>query len=195
MKYSFAVRWLALVLTTGIASSLTQAQIEVVAGQPAENLVGYQISELGADHRTWQKVVQTTDGQGNTTSQTNPACVELASGLNYSDATSRQWLESKEEIDAYAGGAIAQFGQHKVIFAGNLNTAGAIDLQTPDGKELQSHILGLGYYDTASGKNVLIAQVKDCQGQIVNGNQVIYADAFDGTSADVRYTYLRGSFE
>jgi hypothetical protein len=85
----------------------------------------------------WQKMIQMTDAQGNPLLQPNPAYVELASGLNFWDATSRQWLESKEEIDAYAGGAIAQFGQHKVIFASNLNTAGAISLQAPGGKELQ----------------------------------------------------------
>jgi hypothetical protein len=195
MTRPFPVQWLALVLLAGIAPNLIHAQTAVIAGQPAENVVGYQIGGLGANQRVWQKVVQTTDAQGNTTFQTNQAYVELASGLNYWDAASRQWLESKEEIDAYAGGAIAQFGQHKVIFAGNLNAAGAIDLQTPDGKELQSHVLGLGYYDTASGKSVLIAEVKDCQGQIVNGDEVVYADVFDGASADVRYTYLQGSFE
>ena len=36
-------------------------------------------------------------------------------------------------------------------------------MQTPDGKRMRSHILGLSYYDTASGKSVLIAEVTDCR--------------------------------
>jgi hypothetical protein len=106
-----------------------------------------------------------------------------------------EWKETKEEIEATPGGAVARHGPHKVIFANNLNTAGAIDLQMANGKELRSSILGLNYYDASTGSNVWIALVKDCQGQIVNSNQVIYADAFDGVNADVRYTYRKSGFE
>jgi hypothetical protein len=177
-----------------LAISLPAQTIGPVSGQSsAETIVGYQIGQQDGNSRVWQKIVKITDEQGNFIFQTNAAYVELASGLNY--WASNQWQAAKEEIDGYAGGAIAQFGQHKVIFANNLNTAGAIDLQTPDGKELRSHVLGLSYYDSASGKTVLIAQVKDCQGQIVGSNQVVYADAFEGVSADAQYIYRRGSFE
>lgn len=120
----------------------------------AETIVGYQIGEQGANHRVWQKIVKLTDADGNFTFQTNRAYVELATGLNYKDPVTGRWLASREGVDAYPGGAIAQYGQHKVIFVNNLNTAGAIDLQTPDGKELKSHVLGLSYYDSASGKSV-----------------------------------------
>ena len=103
--------------------------------KPATNMVvGYQIGEQGANQRVWQKIVKVTDAKGNFTFQTNRAYVELASGLNYQDPVTDQWLPSKEEIDAYPGGAISQFGQYKVIYANNLNSAGAIDLQTPDAR-------------------------------------------------------------
>ncbi len=68
-------------------------------------------------------------------------------------------------------------------------------MQTPEHKELQSHVVGLGYYDASSGKSVLIAQTKDSQGQLLNNNQVIYTNAFTGLKADVVYTYARASFE
>ncbi len=116
---------------------------------------------------------------------TNQAYVELATGLNYAGPSG--WLASKAEVDAYPGGAVFQYAQHKVIFANNLNTAGAIDLQTPDGKELRSTVIGLSYYSLASAKTVLIAQAQDSQGQIVNGNQVLYTNAFQGVRANVRY--------
>ncbi|MEI9962514.1 MAG: hypothetical protein WDM76_15765 [Limisphaerales bacterium] len=151
------------------------------------------VGKRDADSRTWLKVTTTQDAKGQTHSRTNLAYIELATGMHYWE--DNQWKESKEIIEPFPDGAIARYGQHKVIFANNLNTVGAIDLQASDGKELRSHVLGLSYYDSASGNSVLIAQVKDCQGQIVGSNQVIYADAFEGASADVRYTYMRAGFE
>jgi hypothetical protein len=82
-----------------------------------------------------------------------------------------------------------------VIFANNLASAGAIRLQMSDGKELRSHVLGLSYYDNATGKSVLIAEVKDSQGQLFPPNVVVYPDAFTDFKADVRYTYTKAGFE
>ena len=56
-------------------------------------------------------------------------------------------------------------------------------------------MLGLSYYDTASGNSVLIAEIKDCAGKLVAPNEVLYEDAFSGLDADVRYTYTKGGFE
>ena len=112
----------------------------------------------------------------------------------FKDATGA-WADSREQIEPYAAGAIANAGQHRVIFANNLNSEGAIDQQTPDAKRLRSNILGLAYYDSASGQRVLIAQVQDSQGELISANQVLYPDAFTGVKADVRYTYKKGSFE
>jgi len=178
--------------------SLCEAQPDRMgsSASPVPNIttVGYQVGERDANQQIWQKIVKLTDAAGRVSYKTNQAYVQLGSGLNYQDS-SGQWQPSREEIDAYQGGAIAQYGQHKVIFANNLNTAGAIDLQTPDGKELQSDIIGLSYYDTASGKSVLIARIKDSQGQIVNSNQIVYPDAFAGVAANVRYTYTKAGLE
>ena len=89
-------------------------------------VVGYAIGGQGANHRTWLKIVRTTDASGNAVLTTNRAFVELATGLNYRDPATGNWLPAREEIDGYPGGAIEQYGQHKVIFANNLNSAGAI---------------------------------------------------------------------
>jgi hypothetical protein len=162
---------------------------------PTQTIVGYQLGEQGANHCNWLKIVRTADAQGDVVLTTNLAYVQLATGLNYKDPTTGKWLPSKEEIDAYPGGAIAQYGQHKVILANNLNTSGAIDLQMSDGQELQSEILGLSYHDTASGKSVLIAEVQNSQGQIVSSNEVLYPDAFKGVKASVLYKYTLAGLE
>jgi len=85
--------------------------------------------------------------------------------------------------------------QHRVIFAPNLNTTGAIDLLTPDGLRLRSTPVGLAYYDAATGQSVFIAQIKDSTGELVAPNQALYRDAFDGVLADVRLTYTRAGLE
>lgn len=150
------------------------------------------LKERGPNHKQFERTVIETDPQGNPVAWKRPAYTEIVSGMHYWDG---EWKESREIIEPFQNGAVARQGQHKVIFAPNLNTAGAIDLEMPDGKRLRSHILGLSYYDEASDKSYLIAEVKDCQGEIVNGNQVIYRDAFKSIHADVRYTYTKGGFE
>ena len=151
------------------------------------------VVERGAHHRVWERVVYEKLPSGETVAQKH-RYTEMGNGMHYRGEDGL-WKESKEEIEVYPTGAIARQGGHKVIFANNLNTAGAIDMQTPDGKELHSHVLGLSYYDAASGKSALIAEAKDSFGQIVASNQVIYPDAFTDFAADVRYTYTKASFE
>jgi len=123
----------ALVLAAGTLTVFSQPQPAAPdAGPASASNTLYQVAERGADYCVWQKVVQITNTRGNACLATNPAYVEVASGLNYFSAAGNQWVEAEEEIEAYPGGAIAQHGQHKVIFVNNLNTVGAIDLEMPD---------------------------------------------------------------
>jgi len=157
--------------------------------QPAN----YQVVASGPNQNVWQSETYATNADGEVVTNLHQY-TELATGLNYQDANGN-WMPAQEVIESFAQGAIARQGQHQIIFANNLNTAGSIDLQTPDGKRLLSNILGLGYYDTSSGQSVLIGQIQDSQGELISANQVLYTNAFNGVKADVRYTYRRGSFE
>ena len=120
---------------------------------------------------------------------------ETATGLNFKNPDTGEWEASSEEIEIVQGGAVAKHGQHKVIFAADLATVVAIDLETPDGQRLQSHMLGLCYFDQASGQSVFIAQVTNSIGQLISSNEVWYDNAFTGVKAGVRYTYTREGFE
>ncbi|HYG33797.1 MAG TPA: hypothetical protein VEC99_03375, partial [Clostridia bacterium] len=153
----------------------------------------YSVVERGPHHRVWARVSWEPNPLGGFTARTN-TYTELCGGLHYQDQGG-QWVEAREQIEAFPGGAVARQGQTQVIFANNLATAGAIDMQAPDGQRFRSHILGLSYYSPRTGQNVLIAEVKDCQGQIVEPNQVVYPDAFTDIAASVRYTYTRAGFE
>ena len=160
-------------------------------GVPAPT--AYQVVERGANHKVWQRETYEKLPDGRIVPHLH-TYTELATGMHYQNAQG-QWVESKEQINASATGAVANQGPYQVAFANNLNSAGAIDQQTPDGRRLRSNILGLSYYDSATGKSVLLAQIQDSQGELISANQVLYPDAFTGLKADVRYTYKRGSFE
>ena len=152
-----------------------------------------QASERGADFQRWDRVETFVDTQGNTVQITNVAYLELQTGMFYREGG--EWKVSREVIESYPGGAIARYGGHKVIFAENLAADVVVDMETPDGKRLQSRVLGLSYRDAASGKSVLIAEAKSSTGEIISENQVLFADAFGGVKADVRYTYTKAGLE
>ncbi|HWD20806.1 MAG TPA: hypothetical protein VHB20_16175, partial [Verrucomicrobiae bacterium] len=190
MKTSRLFYRIFVVTAPALLSQALPAAASLSASLPPD-VAAFQIVEHGPHYRVWQSYT-TNAGAARQLSITTNSYTELATGLYYQDRG--EWLEAKELIEPSSDGAIARHGQHTAAFAYNLASADAITLTTPDGKELRSHIAGLGYHD-AGGKTVLIAEVKDCAGKIVNGNQVLYADAFTGFRADVRYTYTRAGLE
>ena len=80
------------------------------------------------------------------------------------------------------------------IVSANLNTAVAVDLQSSE-QRFQNHVLGLSYFDPVSGKSALLAEVKDCVGQLVAPNQIVWPDAFTDFRADYRLTLRRDGVE
>lgn len=152
---------------------------------------GFVVQERGPDQRRWVQALREPTPFGRTVERRRQF-VEVASGLHYWQEG--QWRESEEVLEGVPGGALARRGPHRVFFANNLASAGAVALDTPDGRRLVSQPLCLGYYDRATGQQVMLGEVKDCQG-VVQANQVLYADAFTGVRADVRYTYTRGGLE
>ena len=149
------------------------------------------ITARGPDHKTWTRTHRQTRPDGRVV-ESKSSYTELATGMHFWQ--DGQWAESQETIELAPGGAVAQRGQHRASFAANLNTFGAIQVQSADHKLFRSHILGLAYTDAASGRSVLIAEIKDTLGAI-SGNQVHYLDAFTDIKANVRYTYTKAGFE
>lgn len=159
--------------------------------QPIEAVSEPTITERGPHHRVWeQKRVRTLPNGRSVTNRST--IVELETGMHH--LKDGQWVESREEIELFQNGAVGRSAGHQAIFAPNINTAGAIDLLTTDGKRFRSHVLGLGVFDTATGKSELIAEVKDSLGELHPPNKIFYKDAFDGVRADLRYTYRKGGF-
>jgi hypothetical protein len=165
------------------------------AAQQEPTGIPWQVSERGAHHRVWKRTLPEAGPDGVARPMVR-AVTELATGLHYRDEN-HDWADTRELIEAVPGGAAARQGPHKVVFAANCNSQGAVDFQTADRQRLASHLLGLACFDAASGEGVLIAEIKDSVGELVGPNQLLYRDAFDGAgiSADLLYTYRRAGFE
>lgn len=137
-----------------------------------------------------------TNALGRLVARTN-TYTEIASGLHYVDPDTLEFRESREAFDLTPEGyAIARQGQHKVIISPVLNdAAGAVDLETPDGRRMRSTVLALALYNRATGQSLWLAEVSpEAEGRLVSPNEVQFADAFQGFACDLRYVYRRGDF-
>src|SRR5437867_8184614 len=177
--------WLVLIMTAFcFLSANAQVSLPSVSSGPV-------VVEAGPHNRIWRNVSVDERGQTITNSYT-----ELTTGLNFWNPVASRWEESKAQFQITKdGNAIATNGQHKVILAPNINSGGSVDLLTPDEKRFLSNPMGLSFHDTATGTNVLIAEVKDCIGQFIPPNVIFYDDAFTDIKAALRYTYTIGSLE
>ena len=71
-----------------------------------------------------------------------------------------EYLDSQEVINVVNGYGIADQGLHKAIFSPSITDSPAVDYQDPSGNRLQSRILGLAYFDRASGRSTMICAMR-----------------------------------
>lgn len=123
----------------GQTSSQSAGSLSAASAAPAAaSASGYTVIERRAHEDVWERVVEEPGPQGQIVRK-RKRYIETATGLNYSE--DGEWKPSEARIEAFPGGAVARHGQHKLIFARNLNSAGAIDLETPDGQRLRGNVL------------------------------------------------------
>lgn len=153
----------------------------------------YAITEAGPHQRRWSRVTQVQMPDSSSRAVTN-SYLELATGLNRLN-TNGKWVPAQASFEIINGAAVARNTAHHVILTSPTDPL-PVDLLTPDGQRLSSRVLGLSYYSAASGKSVMIAQVKAAQGTLVATNQVLYEDCFDGGfQVDLRYTLTLAGLE
>jgi hypothetical protein len=157
------------------------------------------ISERGPHHRTWMKTFTLRGADGRPVSETRTAYIELGSGMHYRDPNNpndpNAWLQSSEEFELFEGGAIARKGQHQLILSPSIADIPAIDMQV-GGTRLATRIFGLAYFCAATGRSVLLAEIKEAVGELTAPNTIIYRDCFtDDIKADVRCVYRLSGIE
>ncbi len=188
-RYSAARLLAAGLLTLAVGSDLCHGQSPGPTAPAAST--DYSIVQRGPDSRVWQRSLLCTNDAGSVTTNCQ-SYTEIGTGICYLSTSNGQYVDSVEQVEPVAGGAQAIQGRHQVQWALNANTpGGAVIVTTADAKQLSSTVFGLVYFDTASGSNAAIGQLKDCNGAIVPPNQVLYADAFSNLTADIWYTYTK----
>jgi hypothetical protein len=125
--------------------------------------------------------------------------VQVSSGLNYVDP-SGNWSESQNLIELTpSGGAAAQRCPNKVYFQSSLSSAsGGITIITRSNLVLSTHPVGVYYYQSDTGKEVLLAPLADSVSPTLQPpNRILYESAFhsDLLEADLRITCTRSGLE
>jgi hypothetical protein len=153
-----------------------------------------EVLERGGHHKVVH--AQNPEGMEGRKLKLHPATyTELETGMAYQDDTGN-WHDSVPEFEIVDGGAVARRTQHKVALGSSPTGDNPVDLTLPGGARLRSRVLGLGYFDRASGKSVVIADIQDSQGQLSAANdQVVYPGAFKNFSADLRYVLSKAGLE
>lgn len=186
---------LALILTSAVAGSAQTIQppTSVLPGD-ALTPSAYITGDVGPNHRQWLAVTTSKGAGVESVIVTNLAYTEIGNGLNYLDPATATWKPSVEILYPYPGGCIGTNGPIKAIFANNANVPDAVDVEIGQCR-WQSHVIGLSYQDLATGSNVLISEVVDCNGVLDQPNRVTYQQAFSDFKASLVYEYHRGGVE
>ena len=190
-----------------LGSGVSQAQ-ERSGDAPIERLAdGTEILEKGAHHRVVSVPVEVDpldfvdypeEGRDALIAEHSVSVyTELEGGMHYWDERTERWLESVEAFEVFEDEFVAQRGQTKVILRRTMAPeSDGVDKLTSDGVRLLSNVVGLVYYDRATGESLLLSELQATEGLLLPPNQVVYLDAFEGdVAADLRYTYKKGIFE
>ena len=153
------------------------------------------VSERGPHEKIWSRVQWITNQAGIATARTNSSRRELATGMHYKNQL-RAWEDADSGFSILPdGSAVAQKCQHQVALSANINdTNGAVDLTTPDGSHIRSGIAGLNLFDPATGNSLQVSAVRDSSGAQTSPSEIVWFDAFEGLSADVRIRNEPGRF-
>ncbi len=179
-------RWFLRLVFISIFSGLLAAPPDAATAEVARVPVAEWRAKSRSEHQTeWSSVSYATNpATGRVRAMTN-SFVELATSLNRRDEAG-QWQPSSSAFQITATGAKANLAGHRVTLAGNINTAGAVLIEK-DGVRMQGHPLCIAYYDPVDGRSLSLAELTGAGGWLVNSNEIVFSNCFDGIRASIRY--------
>jgi len=153
------------------------------------------LAEAGPHHSVWTWTTTDPDELGQPVTAEH-SYVEVATGLNVLNPATQRWERSVEAFEVTPqGDFVARRGQHHVVIAANVNAGGSVDVELPSGQTLRSNPMGLAFFSLTTGRNVLLAEVKDCPGELAEPNIVLFSDAFDTVPAALLYRNTKAGFD
>lgn len=167
---------------------ITSITIAVAAPQRANNhtAVPWHAAKRAAHETEWARTTLVTNPVSGKVRAHEHKYIELATGLNHQDRTGA-FQTSSPNFEITPNGAEARQGQHQVFLGPDISSIGAVEIVTPDGINLKSAPLGIGYFDPTDGRSVLLSAVVNGTGWLTAPNEVIYSNCFANIRASVRY--------
>jgi len=167
----------------------TKAQVLSGVSNVTVSASAYVEVSRGPHSRVMRRTTTFTNLAGTVITRTN-SFVEIGSGLSV--LSNGVYVAANPQIQITGTGAQCTNCQHKVTFAADF--LDDVDLTTPEGWHMTSHIAALAYFDGTT--NVIIATPQSSIGQVLSsGNEVLYTNAFTNASCDVSYIQTRSSLE
>jgi hypothetical protein len=172
-----------------VSTSICLGQLQSTTASASQPNTTGASDSVGPNHRAW--TVPDPKGSG-----TPKHFVEVATGMNYWDHSSRSWQPSVPFFAPSADGSsfIANQVQHNVQLSTDLYVSGAVKVTMPDGLTISSSPSAIVLFDAASGKSEVVATLTNTVGTQISSNQVVYENAFVGACASIVYTIDRGTF-
>ena len=175
-------------LTADLAQSAPAAQappaIQETVVQP------WHVSRRDAHENVWESITEVPGPLGHPV-QHKRRFVELCVGLNMRDAQGT-WQPAEARFEITPDGVQATHTAHKVRLPGDIATPFGVQVTTPDGHQLRSHALYVGYYDPVDGRCVILATLTNATGWLIGADRVVYSNCFAGTiQASISYHLTR----
>ena len=116
---------------------------------------------------------------------------ELQDGLCH--RVGDQLVDSSEEIQITSTGGQMTNCAYSAFFNSQLNQQGAVSVVLPEGGTISTKIIGISYWDSASGQTILLSELGDSTGQLLpSKTDVIYPNIFPNDFAcDCKYTLTK----
>lgn len=198
MKKELFRTCLPLVVPLALTVSPPEAVAQVDATNTAlrTNLVApqWRVRAREAHQTEWQSVRSITNPVTRHVRTVTNSYIELSTGLNYRDPSTGRWQPSDPAFRITERGAESTAGQHTVLLAPDIGTLGSVTVRKGD-LTMQLHPLCVAYYDPVDGRSVRLAEITNAIGYLVNSNEVVYSNCFNGLRASIRIRNSRAGIE
>jgi hypothetical protein len=155
--------------------------------------VNWSVTPMDGMSSRWEGTIPASYPATNAASWQTSQYFEVSPGLNYIDG-SGLWQRSQDLIELQPdGSAAAVHGPHKLYVPPSILDAAT--LVTASNRVFQTKILGLVYYDAASGSSAVLSPVRNTSGELLPPNQILFQSAFASVKADVLLKYTSSGFE
>ena len=142
-----------------------------VISAPAEgNSLVESVIERTRHSKVVERVQAAVDASGGTVLKTNRYVV-VQNGLNRKNELG-EWVECTPVVRSYADALVCTGAAFRAVLSENLNTVGAVDLETSAGERMVTSPLAILLFDPEMGQSLTVGTIQDCAAELLSTNAV-----------------------